>query len=81
VTRYIPDGLLNARAESHGFVLQDKNADDIARFVDDRWTSTVLMNEDDENLQTIKNEIISKADGVFLWVCTTFCCPIVPHQI
>ncbi|KAH7336605.1 hypothetical protein BKA65DRAFT_479496 [Rhexocercosporidium sp. MPI-PUGE-AT-0058] len=56
-TRYIPDGLLSTRAESHGFVLQEKNSDNFARFVDDRWTST-----------KIKNEIIAKADGVFLWV-------------
>jgi hypothetical protein len=75
-SRHVPDDFLTEGAKCRGLVIQDKNSEAIARFVNDRWASTVSSSESSteetgENLQTFKNDIIARADGVFLWVCTT----------
>jgi hypothetical protein len=52
--------------------LQELTKGDIRRFVYDKLTSNhrwaFLANEEPEKFQNVMNEIIFKADGVFLWV-------------
>jgi hypothetical protein len=52
--------------------LQELTKDDIRNFVQDKLTSnhrwTFLANEKPERSQSLMSQIISKADGVFLWV-------------
>ncbi len=60
-----------------GFMLQEHNSRDIINFVDDKLASNTSVGKSDndlvffQDLLVLKEEIIQKADGVFLWVCIT----------
>ena len=51
-----------------GFVLQEKNTKDIINFVDDKWALAIPMEGESQDFVNLKEAIIEKADGVFLWV-------------
>jgi hypothetical protein len=71
-SRFVSLDILSPSSKDQGFVLQEKNSVDIMNFVNDRWSSAVSSDGDSEDLREIKDEIIEKADGVFLWV-SIFC--------
>jgi hypothetical protein len=59
-------------AALNGFNLQDMNLEDIANFVHEKWSTSVLAEEHSEDIIAIRDEIIKGADGIFLWVGLIF---------
>lgn len=53
--------------------MHERNASDIINYIAKEWAVEIA---DDEELADIRDQIISRADGVFLWVCMTLlhCC-------
>ncbi|CZR69786.1 uncharacterized protein PAC_19686 [Phialocephala subalpina] len=73
-SRNISEDLLSSFSMGQGFILQERNSKDIKKFVNDRLSSSFSILEHDkdlifsQDLLELKDEIIQKADGVFLWV-------------
>jgi hypothetical protein len=73
-SRNISEDMLRTLPQGQGFMLQEQNSKDIINFVNDKLTSTASINKSDDDLVffqdllVLKEEIIQKADGVFLWV-------------
>jgi hypothetical protein len=73
-SRDIPDDLLSTFGKGQGFVLEEQNATDIVNFVSDKLTLGSSGDKTDtdlvvfQELKALKEEIIQKADGVFLWI-------------
>lgn len=53
---------------SGSFNLQQRNGCDIVKFVDDHWESMPSISHYDNEFMKLKSSIVSRADGVFLWV-------------
>ena len=63
-SRQIPPGVL---VNYPGFSLEEKTVNDIANWIDDKLLGFAL-DEEHNMLTSIKQEIIKRADGIFLWV-------------
>ncbi|KAI1086945.1 hypothetical protein F5B19DRAFT_477271 [Rostrohypoxylon terebratum] len=50
------------------FNLQERNRPDIVKFIDDHWQSMPSISNYDNEITSLKSSILSRADGVFLWV-------------
>ncbi|KAI0179372.1 ankyrin repeat-containing domain protein [Hypoxylon sp. FL1284] len=50
------------------FNLQERNRSDITKFIDDHWKSMPPICNYDEEMNKLKMSLISRANGVFLWV-------------
>ncbi|KAI1415548.1 ankyrin repeat-containing domain protein [Hypoxylon sp. FL1857] len=50
------------------FNLQERNRSDIGNFIDDHWNSMPSMWIYDNEMAKLKTSLVSRADGVFLWV-------------
>ncbi|KAI1778047.1 ankyrin repeat-containing domain protein [Hypoxylon cercidicola] len=50
------------------FNLQERNRSDIIKFIDDHWKSMPPICSYDDEMNKLKISLISRADGVFLWV-------------
>ncbi|KAI0882899.1 ankyrin repeat-containing domain protein [Annulohypoxylon maeteangense] len=53
---------------SGSFNLHEHNGPDIVRFVDDHWESMPSMSNYNNEITTLKSWVVSRADGIFLWV-------------
>lgn len=72
-SRNLPEDILRTFAAGQGFMLQEQNSKDIVNFVNDKLASTTSAEKGANDmvyydLIALKEEIIQKADGVFLWV-------------
>ncbi|XXH04023.1 hypothetical protein Hte_010434 [Hypoxylon texense] len=50
------------------FNLQERNRSDIVKFIDDNWKMMPPICSYDDEMNKLKGSLISRADGVFLWV-------------
>jgi len=73
-SRNLSDDLLSTFRLEQGFMIQDQNSEDIVNFVNDKLSSNISIDKSEsdlihyQDLMILKEEIIHKADGVFLWV-------------
>ncbi|KAE9375017.1 ankyrin [Stipitochalara longipes BDJ] len=72
-SRNLSEDILKTLPMGQGFMLQEQNSKDIINFVNEKLASTALVEENGndlvyQDLMVLKEEIIHKADGVFLWV-------------
>ena len=54
--------------ECQSLILQDENHGDIAEFVQAQLTSKAISGRKTQHFQNFADQVIEKADGVFLWV-------------
>ncbi|KAI3322074.1 ankyrin repeat-containing domain protein [Xylariaceae sp. AK1471] len=64
-SRHMPEGL--APSQNGSFRLEDRNGPDISNFINSQWDPMRHPHEPVEDLQRLKSELITKADGIFLW--------------
>ena len=67
-SRNIPEDLKFGSLSKSGFAVEDKNSSDIANYVEERLLSMGVLIHEQAGFQELKSEILSRADGIFLWV-------------
>ena len=65
--RRVPGDRISILGRYAGFVLEDKNSFDIVTFISQKF-ETLDIDDFQDEFQQLKQEMIRKSDGIFLWV-------------